>query len=178
MVETLRSKSWSPYAVGACIGVLSWFVFLTADHPLGITTAVEYTAAFGAKAVQEQTDGTLFYFRQGNRPMVDWEWMLVLGVFIGAYLSASLSRDRCGERVPALWEWRFGRSVAGRYLGAFFGGALMLFGARLAKGCTSGHGISGSLQLALSSWVFTPLLFLTGILVAHILYGREGRRHV
>jgi uncharacterized protein len=50
----------------------------------------------------------------------------------------------------------------------------MLFGARLAGGCTSGHGISGGLQLALSSWVFMISLFSSGIIIALILYPKAG----
>jgi uncharacterized membrane protein YedE/YeeE len=153
-------------------------VFLTANHPLGITTALEHTAAFVGQAAAAPVDAELSYFREGNAPRIDWEWMLVLGVFIGAHLSSRLSGGRAAERVPALWRRRFGESSKVRFLGAFLGSALMLFGARLAGGCTSGHGISGTLQLAVSSWVFTPLLFVTGILVAHLLYETEGRRHV
>ncbi len=44
-MNLLRRKAWSPYLVGAAIGVLSWFSFATADRQIGITTAFEYTAA-------------------------------------------------------------------------------------------------------------------------------------
>ena len=54
----------------------------------------------------------------------------------------------------------------------------MMFGARLAQGCTSGHGISRALQLALSSWIFVVLLFAAGTVVTFLLYGREARDHV
>lgn len=54
----------------------------------------------------------------------------------------------------------------------------MMFGARLAQGCTSGHGISGVLQLALSSWIFVVFLFLSGIGATFALYGKEARNHV
>ena len=40
-----------------------------------------------------------------------------------------------------------------------------MFGARMAKGCTSGHGISGTSQLAASSWLFVPIFMLSGIAV-------------
>jgi uncharacterized membrane protein YedE/YeeE len=49
-----------------------------------------------------------------------------------------------------------------------------MFGARLAGGCTSGHGISGSLQLALSGWVFFASVFVSGILTALLLFGKEN----
>ena len=175
-------KSWSPYLVGAGIGVLSWFAFATADKPLGITTAFEYTAALIEKAAIPNFEQTNEYFaakaKESKSPKIDWEWMLVLGVFIGAFLSAALSGDRTQETVPALWRRRFGGSVAKRLAAAFLGGGLMMFGARLAQGCTSGHGISGALQLAVSSWVFVVIFFVVATGVALMIYGREEPHHV
>jgi uncharacterized membrane protein YedE/YeeE len=60
-----------------------------------------------------------------------------------------------------------------RYAAAFGGGALMMFGARMAKGCTSGHGISGTMQFAASSWLFNPIIFASGAAVARALFGRK-----
>lgn len=178
----LRRRSWSPYAVGFGIGILSWISFATANHPIGITTAFENTAALIGTAVAPATADSSAYYAvkatENKSPKINWEWMLVLGVFFGAYVSARLSGDQSREKVPALWTWRFGPGVGKRYAGAFLGGALMMFGARMAGGCTSGHGISGALQLALSSWIFLFLVFFTGIVTAWILFGREGRSHV
>ncbi len=50
-MDPFTRKSWSPYAMGAGIGILSWFAFLTAERPVGITTSFEYTAAPGELAV-------------------------------------------------------------------------------------------------------------------------------
>jgi uncharacterized membrane protein YedE/YeeE len=47
---------------------------------------------------------------------------------------------------------------------------VIIYGARLADGCTSGHGISGSLQLAVSSWTFFLVLFAAGIATAWVLF--------
>ncbi len=181
-MNPLRQKSWSPYAVGAGIGILSWLVFITADHPLGVSTSYEYTAALLDKAVSPRAEQTNPYFQkkqqEGKPPKIDWEWMLVIGIFVGAFTSAKLSGDRTDEKVPDLWRLRFGSGTGKRFAGAFFGGALMMFGARLAQGCTSGHGISGALQLAVSSWLFVVLLFLGGIATSFAIYGTEGRNHV
>lgn len=73
------------------------------------------------------------------------------------------------------WSRRFGPSRLKRYAAAFLGGAAMMFGARMAKGCTSGHALTGVSQLALSSWVFTPLMFGSAALAARLLYGKGGR---
>lgn len=177
-----QRKSWSPYVVGAAIGVLSWFSFATADRQIGITTAFEYTAALTEQAVAPRSAAENPYFleksKENKPPKIDWEWMLVIGVFAGAYASSKISGDRPSVRVPPLWHWRFGGRPATRYFGAFIGGFIMMFGARMAQGCTSGHAISGFLQLALSSWIFAPTMFATAVATAFVLYGKEGRNHV
>jgi hypothetical protein len=180
----LRRKRWSPFVVGTLIGVLSWITFLTMDKALGTSSsmvhmagAIEYPVSPGTVAGPEANS----YFQKEiteKTPLIDWQVMLVLGVLIGAFVSSRLSGDRKAERVPALWQWRFGPSEAKSYAWAFGGGAVMLFGARMAGGCTSGHGISGSLQLALSSWVFFFSMFASGVLTAFAIFGPGGRRHV
>ncbi len=173
MLRPLARKSWSPYLAGAGIGVLSWFAFATADHPLGVTTAFENTAALAERAAAPQVEKENAYYT-GRSPRIDWEWMLVVGVLLGAAASSRLSGDQTRESVPALWRRRFGGSAALRFLAAFVGGAVMMFGARLAQGCTSGHGISGALQLAVSSWIFLPTMFIAAIITARLLFGREN----
>ena len=65
-----------------------------------------------------------------------------------------------------MWEARFGDSIALRAAIGFGGGLLMAYGARLAGGCTSGHGISGTMQLNPGSWITVICLFIGGIAVA------------
>lgn len=177
MANPLNQKQWSPYVVGLGIGILSWFAFATADHPLGITTAFEHSAALVERAVAPSLAENNEYFAKES-PKIGWEWMLVVGVFFGALLSSIMSGDREKIVVPPMWQQRFGPSVPLRLTAALLAGALMMFGARLAHGCTSGHGISGSLQLAASSWVFSILFFGTGIATALLIYGRKGKAHV
>jgi uncharacterized protein len=160
-----QRKSWSVYTVGIFIGLLSTVALWSADHLLGITTAFEYTSALGLNLISNPGS-----YYESNSPKINWEWMLVLGVFLGAFLSSKLSRDRNHPKVPRLWEKRFGNSIAKRYSLAFLGGLLMMYGARLAQGCTSGHGISGILQFAVASWIFVPIFCVTGFIVAKIIY--------
>lgn len=162
-MRDVRAKSWSPYAVGVGIGILSWFAFATADHGLGITTAFEHSAGLIAGGSA---------YRAEQHPKIDWEWMLVLGVFIGSFLSSKLSGDRTHAIVPPMWRNRFGSSIGLRMAAAFVGGLVMMVGARLARGCTSGHGITGTLQLAVSSWIFITLAFGIAIVTALAMYGR------
>ncbi len=165
---------WTPYLTGAGIGVLSWAAFAIADDPLGITTALSAIAGYavmpfaGAEAVLHNS-----YWAQ-NAPGLSYGSLFLLGVILGA-LAASLRAGQFHvEAVPQTWRRRFGPSPARRFLAAFLGGAVEMYGARLAGGCASGHGISGTLQLALSSWVFTILMFGTAILLGSYLFGERG----
>ncbi|MEZ5325145.1 MAG: YeeE/YedE thiosulfate transporter family protein [Verrucomicrobiales bacterium] len=92
---------------------------------------------------------------------------------LGAFISAYFGKDLSLEPVPSVWEEYHGTSVGKRMVAAFFGGAILLYGARMAGGCTSGHGISGTMQLALSSWVFFPVMFVTGIITARLLFRKK-----
>ena len=55
---------------------------------------------------------------------------------------------------------------------AFVAGFLMLFGARIADGCTSGHGLSGMAQLSVGSTVAVAAMFAGGIVAASLLLRR------
>lgn len=179
-----KQPRWSPYIVGAGIGVLSWITFAVMGKALGTsTTMVRAAGALERTVAPDHVDKADYFVKYigtttDPKPFFEWQFALVVMLVVGAFLAARLSGSKFKENVPALWAWRFGDSAALRYLAAFLGGAILLFGARLAGGCTSGHGISGGLQLAISSWVFIAAMFLSGIVTAFILYTKEGRNHV
>jgi uncharacterized membrane protein YedE/YeeE len=53
-----------------------------------------------------------------------------------------------------------------RLLLAMVGGLISAFGARLARGCTSGQALSGGATLALGSWAFMMCVFAGGYAMA------------
>lgn len=165
-----KSIDWTPYAVGTGIGILSWVVFAVVNNPLGITTALGQLSGgaaapiLGAEAVAKNT-----YWAK-NALKLDYGTLFLAGTLLGGLLSALLAGTWKVETVPTVWAERFGSSAPKRYLAAFAGGVVVMFGARLANGCTSGNGISGGLQLALSGWVFLAAMFATGTLTAFLLF--------
>jgi uncharacterized protein len=176
-MKLLARPSWSPYAVGAGIGALNCLAMLTAKKTIGVTTSFESTAAgLGQKLAPRLSGANAYVAKKDEVPRLDWEWMLTAGVMLGSLLGARASGVKPGPRVPDLWRRRFGPSRRRRDAGAFLGGALMMFGARMAQGCTSGHGISGTMQLAGSSWLFSPVMAATAALVARALFGK-GHGH-
>ncbi|MEM0486302.1 MAG: YeeE/YedE thiosulfate transporter family protein, partial [Thermoplasmata archaeon] len=82
--------------------------------------------------------------------------------------------------VPKVWEHRFGSNRKLRALGSFFGTFLVLFGARMANGCASGHILSGNIQMAVSSFVFLIMVMLSSwitlYLVMHLKINKRGYR--
>jgi hypothetical protein len=155
MCNPLTMKSWSPSVVGAGIGVLSWFAFASVNEHLAITLQFEHVAALTERAAMPDAARHNPYYAvraaEGKAPKVSWELMLLVCVFFGGMLSSWLSGDRDTIKVPLCGSGVLARSSSKRFAFAFLGGAVMIFGARLAGGCTSGHGISGTLQLAVSS---------------------------
>jgi uncharacterized membrane protein YedE/YeeE len=57
-------------------------------------------------------------------------------------------------------------SVQARWGLAFLGGAIMGYGARLARGCTSGQALSGGAVLSVGSWAFALAIFASAYAVA------------
>jgi uncharacterized membrane protein YedE/YeeE len=168
-MEWLIMERWSPYVVGFGIGLLSWVTFLLSDKAIGCSTAFSRTSGMIEKLFRGVKVGEKAYYKK-FAPSVDWEWMLVVGVFIGAFLSAELSGQFQGQWVPTKWAETFGNTPFTRWIVALIGGTIMGIGARWAGGCTSGHGISGTLQLAVSSWLAVICFFIGGVATAMLMY--------
>jgi uncharacterized membrane protein YedE/YeeE len=170
----MKTPSWNPYLVGALIGVLSLLTFSIADKPIGMSTGIAQASGacalpfLGGEGVAANT-----YWAKKAIPQWDYGSLFVFGSFLGALLSALMSGSLQITKVPEVWRERFGSSVPKRMVTAFLGGVVILYGARLADGCTSGHGISGSLQLAVSSWTFFLVMFASGIATAFVIFGRR-----
>ncbi len=184
MTSVFKKARWSPYWVGVAIGVLSWITFAFMGKALGVSTTFVRAVGTVEKMVAPEYVADTGYLVKylGNpekpKPVFEWQFALVVMLPFGAFAAARISRTRFEETVPNLWAWRYGASKRVRYGAAFLGGVIIMFGARLAGGCTSGHGISGGLQLALSSWIFFMSLFAGGIATAFLLYGKNGGDHV
>jgi uncharacterized protein len=164
-----ESGAWSPYLVGTLIGLLSMATFYFSNKPLSVSTAYARLAGMiGKLFARGHTENLKFY--QDTKPKIEWGVMLVFGMFLGGFIAALTGNEIIAAWVPTLWESRFGPDPALRLGMAFVGGAIMAYGARLAGGCTSGHGISGALQLSVSSWIALACFFVAAVATAHLLY--------
>lgn len=170
--------SWK--AAGISLGLL--LIFATWFHsPLGVSTQFVVTDAIIAHKIAPEAAESNKYLAK-NAEKSDWGigygWMLVAGMFVGGFVCARVMGDKQPESdkgsMPQMWSNAFGSSTTKRNVAAFLGGALLLFGARLAGGCTSGHMISGISQLAVSSFIFGICTFGAAIIMAKFLYRNRG----
>jgi hypothetical protein len=145
-----------------------------AAKPLGVST--QYVRAVGGLSelvAPAATAGNPYFEKE--KITFGYSEMVVLGIPLGALLASLILRRRRPESVPEPWLARFGPSWPLRFTAAFAGGVLLLLGARLAGGCTSGHILSGVSQLAVSSILFAIAAFGTAILTARAMYPATER---
>ena len=169
------SKINKVYIYGALTGVLAVVSAVATTHLLGSTnflgTSTTFVRAagfieriFGGEEVHELS----YYSNIGLR--VDWQFMLVIGITIGALISSLANKTFKIEVIPPIWKERFGDSISKRAVFAFIGGIFAMYGARLAGGCPSGHGLSGFMQLSVSGFVALFLFFVFGILISRAMH--------
>ncbi len=174
-------------------GVALGLVFLlavTLVKPIGVSTQFVILDgiigdAVNAELVTKTEEGytsTNAYLAKSNGKYaknvanpLNYSFVFVVAMAIGAAVSAKLRGgiDKAERAVPEVWRANFGDSAAKRYGAAFIGGFIVLFGARLAGGCTSGHMMSGLMQTALSGYIFTLGAFAAAIPTAIYMY-RKG----
>ncbi len=107
---------------------------------------------------------------------INYSFIFVLAMVAGAFLSSRLGGPRptaLDRSAPEVWRQRFGENPTLRYVTVFFAGLLVLFGARLAGGCTSGHMMSGMMQTSLSGYLFALGAFAVGVPAAVLVYKRN-----
>jgi hypothetical protein len=168
-MEALMMKQWSPYLVGIGIGLLNCLAFILSDRYIGCSKAFSDIFATAERLLRGNWVLEKPYY-QKFVPQIDWFLMLVTGIIFGAFISAWLSGELHAVWVPSFWESRFGANAFLRFSAALAGGIFIGLGARWAGGCTSGHGISGTIQLVVSSWLAVMCFFAGGIITAILLF--------
>lgn len=155
-----------PYLAGTILGVVLFLAFLLTGNGLGSSGATSrLDAALVDLVAPAHVDQTPYLLKMagGNKnPLDDW----IVPVFFGALL---------GGFVSGVWNGRFklvtnkGPRISNRmrWLMAFVGGMIFLYGARMARGCTSGQALSGGATLAAGSWVIMLAIFAGAYLFAY-----------
>jgi len=157
------------------IGVSTQFVILDGMlwDAVSPDVVTQTDAGYGStNAYLDKSGGK--YAKSVANPL-NYSFVFVLAMALGGFLSVWLrgGLDTEERRVPALWRANFGDSSLKRYIVAFLGGFVVLYGARLAGGCTSGHMMSGMMQTSMSGYLFALGAFGAAVPVSLILFKRE-----
>ena len=171
----MKDKNWNPYLAGGVSGVLAVLsVWLTGKF-LGASTTFVRAAGMIERLFNSERVAQMDYFVK-TTPKIDWQFMFVAGIFIGALIGSLASRSFKWQAVPDMWSERFGSRRIPRAITAFVGAVIAIFGARLAGGCPSGHGLSGMMQLSISGYISLVCFFAGGVVMARLLYGGGKRQ--
>lgn len=164
-----RKKDYKWLIAGIALAVLNVIVFskVVSNRPIGASTSFPYIADLLSGTTQNS------YFEAINASG-RWELFFLTGAFISGLVISLLSRQFKLTLIHENWKNFKNNSSASRILWAFIGGFILIFGARMAGGCTSGHVISGGMQLAVSSLVFAVFVFAGLLITGRFFYGKEN----
>ena len=165
LLQRLQRQGWR--WLQAAVGLTLLNVLLNspsvAGHPMGASTAFPFAAmsltGLGAES----------YWHKIAVPGA-WELWFLAGAFLAGLVFSLLQRTFRITSTPDLWVKYYGANPGKRFFWAFIGGFLLLFGARMAGGCTSGHIISGGMQFAFSSMLFAIAVFAAFLTTGRIFY--------
>jgi uncharacterized protein len=166
-LEKAPDKKWLYAGIG--LAVLNAVVFLTVgtNRIIGASTAYPYVA----DVISGNTSND--YFTKIKSPG-QWEVLFLTGAFISGIVISLLRKEFKITLIHSNWEKYKGNSAAKRIMWSFIGGFILIFGARMAGGCTSGHVLSGGMQLAVSSLVFAAFVFGGLLMTGKYFYRIKG----
>jgi uncharacterized membrane protein YedE/YeeE len=148
----------NPYLAGTLLGLVLFASFFITGNGLGASGGVNRILVFFEDLVAPgHVDRTPYLIKLAGgdlNPLDNWIVFVTFGVLLGGFVSGWLHgrvkiETGKGPRVTKRTRWFF----------AFLGGAFMGYGARFARGCTSGQALSGGATLSVGSWALMFAIF-------------------
>ena len=161
----MKKSYMNPYLAGVLLGVVLLLAMYLSGRGLGASGGIKYCAVSLVELISPrhaaESPYISRYFQGSSLPLLDWLPFEVFGMFFGAFLSGALSR-----RLKCTIEKSPRRSSNRRLVRAFAGGILFVYGAQLARGCTSGAALSGMAVLSVAGFVTMASIFGSAYLFA------------
>lgn len=165
--ELVPKHYWNPYLVGIGLGIVLTLTFVIMGRGLGASGAMSSVVAVVVDEVApEHAENNEFYKRYlgdgEESPLKDWLVFEILGVLVGGFVSGAIAgRNKLFiEKGPRI-------SNKKRLFYAFIGGTIMGIGAKMARGCTSGQGLTGGSMLSVGGWTFMIMVFVGAYATAY-----------
>jgi len=150
--------------------LLITFSIFGADRPIGASTYVPFFAG-----LIFDLDPEKYSYLKEVKNAGSWEGVMLLGSLVGGFVtSVFITKSFRFSLIPTGWKKYKNSSIVSRILWSFFAGFIMIIGARLAGGCTSGHFMSGMSQLAVSSMIFGTVVMISLLITGKFFYNTKG----
>jgi hypothetical protein len=165
-IEKVTDRTW--IFAGVALALLNCVIFLKMgmDRQLGASSAYPYLGNLIAGNTENE------YFTKSIKAG-SWELIFLGGTMLAGLVISLIRKDFKIRLIQSNWERYKGNSAGKRIFWALFGGFILIFGARMAGGCTSGHVISGGMQLAVSSMVFAVFVFAGLLITGRLFYKKR-----
>lgn len=156
----------NPYIAGILLGFVLLAAMFFSGRGLGASGGIKYSVVSIVGAIdKEHVSSSAYYskyFENGKNPLKSWLALEVLGVLLGGFISGALS-----GRLKFKIEKSSKISNKKRLFFAFLGGVFFVYGAQLARGCTSGAALSGMAVLSVAGFVTMLAIFGSAYLFAY-----------
>lgn len=164
--NNMKKKNYmNPYFAGTLLGLVLLAAMYLSGRGLGASGGLKYVVVSVVGAVDnahvKQSPFYSKYFEDGKKPLSNWLTLEIFGLLAGGFISGAVSgrlKLRL-ERSPKI-------SSTKRLLFAFLGGLFFVYGAQLARGCTSGAALSGMAVLSVAGFVTMMAIFGSAYLFA------------
>jgi hypothetical protein len=154
----MKNRYMNPYLAGTMLGMVLLMAMFLAGRGLGASGGLKYCVVAIVGAVDRpHAEGSIYYgkyFEDGKKPLKNWLTIEILGVVAGGFLSGAISK-----RLKFKIEKSPNISNTRRLIFAFLGGVFFVYGAQLARGCTSGAALSGMAVLSVAGFVTMVAIF-------------------
>lgn len=179
----MNFKKW---ILSATILGLSFFVSILLVKPIGVSTQFSVAtgiiySAIDSNLIQKDPDresgyksSNAYYDKSEGKLAkeiknpINYDFIFVLSIPLGATIGYITKRNKKENNyhTKPIFQNVQTHGFIRRYAPTFIGGFLLLYGARMAGGCTSGHMMSGMMQSSVSGYVFAMVVFIVAIPVA------------
>ncbi|MCK9641232.1 MAG: YeeE/YedE family protein [Prolixibacteraceae bacterium] len=153
-----KSKYMNPYLAGVLLGLVLLAAMFLSGRGLGASGGIKDTVVAVVGAVDRQhamnTPYYSKYYQNGEHPLKNWLTLEIFGMVLGGFISGALA-----HRLKFKIEKSPKISNRKRLLFAFLGGLFFVYGAQLARGCTSGAALSGMAVLSVAGFVTMVAIF-------------------
>jgi uncharacterized membrane protein YedE/YeeE len=173
LLKQLRADLWTPEVAGVGLGLVFIFALWISHKTPGASGTFFSIAAIVGKPLTASNPANQF-FASIYQPLtggLNWQAYLLIGLFLGALVSALLAgKFKITLMPPEQWKTIYGPSVLKRWVLVFIGAIILEVGAGIAGGCTSGLALAGGVQLSPAAFLFIPGIFLSGAVVQLLIY--------